>query len=93
MKITYSIPKSFSTVQWVNIRFDKTLEYNYTPDMTELMKDSSVTVPDKDFLTKYDSCAHHYNRKSPEGCKKRSKASQRAILVYLKSRPEDVEIY
>lgn len=80
---------------WADIIFCKTLKYDYTPDMTEILKDSSVAVPEKYFLTKYDVCAfrYHYNREPPSGCRIRCPFPTRAVLAYLQSNPEDVKKY
>nr|UQS95390.1 MAG: RNA-dependent RNA polymerase [Tolviot virus] len=43
--------------EWAKVIFDKTLEYDYSPDMSELIKDSSSAVPLDAWPSMYDRCA------------------------------------
>lgn len=74
---------------WLGIRLEKNFDYDYSLDVTELLKDSSLAPPRKLWFTAYDPCAFKilHNQDKP---KTGHKYESRVIIRYLKGRPNEL---
>lgn len=73
---------------WSNVVFSKTLNYDFTPDQTELIKDSALAPPFKYWYTMFDKCCfkYRYNKKCPViSQEEKDKFTTRTIESFLKS--------
>lgn len=79
------IPKSMMKKYelWGTIVFDKNLEFDFCPDQTELLKDSSTAVNKSAWPTMYDKCAFRklYNKDYPTSGDKTQ--DSRTLYAYL----------
>lgn len=76
-------------IAWSKVEFEQTLEYDYTIDSTELIKDSAAAAPMSEYTTTYDKCAyfHRYNKLPPPVHRK---SPTRVITAFLQGSPEDL---
>lgn len=81
------IPASFNTRYdiWKEVVFDKNFEYDYTPDQTELLRDSALCLPLRYWSQQYDSCMYQilYNKPPPPRFREKHKANTRTINAFL----------
>lgn len=68
---------------WFQIVFDKNFEYDYSPDTTELLKDSSCSEEFKYCSSSYDSCAFQQYHGVQKPYVNRNKKSTRVIDIFL----------
>jgi hypothetical protein len=78
---------------WSKIEFYKTLEYDYTPDTSELMKDSAAAPSLDSWGSIFDECAFRnlYGKVKPPSCGIPSKSPLRVIDGYLNDPVDSVE--
>nr|DBA44204.1 TPA_asm: RNA-dependent RNA polymerase [forcipomyiae 1 virus] len=76
---------------WSNVVFAKTLEYNFTPDQSEIQKDSSVAAPLSCWGSQYDVCAwsYHYGKTQPPPSSKTSPET-RTLGHFLRADEDEV---
>lgn len=80
---------------WEQIIFGKTFEYDYTPDMVELLKDSACANPLSAWGKGYDRCGFNilYGKQPPPSTYVSPNPITRVILAYLKSHPDALREY
>lgn len=78
---------------WENLEFKKNFEYDYTPDQTELLRDSALCLPLKYWSQQYHACMFKilYGKKPPGDFRKEHKAETRTIRAFFKSTPDKVK--
>lgn len=76
---------------WKKIKFGKCFDYDYSPDQSELIKDSAAAVNQSAWSSMYDPCAFRsrYNKMPPPRAK--IMHPTRVILKYLNSTPEELK--
>nr|QPL15328.1 RNA-dependent RNA polymerase [Hymenopteran anphe-related virus OKIAV72] len=91
-KMNHNLPKSLSRdlMLWKQVRFDKTFEYDYTPDTTELLKDTAAAHPMDQWFNQYDHCAFKILYNKPKPSYSGGKSSPRVIETYLTQDAEGV---
>nr|AOR51366.1 RdRp [Bolahun virus variant 1] len=52
---------------WSQVRFDRTLEFDYSPDLSDVTKDSAAALKKSQWPNLFDECAfrYHYGKPSP----------------------------
>lgn len=52
---------------WGEIQFDKTLDFDYSPDLSDITKDSAAALKKSQWPNLFDECAfhYHYDKSSP----------------------------
>ncbi|AJG39227.1 RNA-dependent RNA polymerase [Xincheng Mosquito Virus] len=75
---------------WAKIRFKKNFEFNYSPDLSEITKDSSCAPNRSALATQYDRCSYRYlYNKKPPTLKPGTKIGYlRSIEAYIKAEPD-----
>lgn len=75
------------------LTFAKNFEYNYTPNQTELLKDSALAHPLRGWAKQFDRCAFKKtnNQKPPPSFYAIKDYQVRTIPAFLKSTPEKVK--
>lgn len=70
---------------WGLLTFEKTLHFNYSPDLAEITKDSACAVEYQELPSTFDRCAfrYHYNKDPPYYS---SNESYRSVLRHLSRR-------
>lgn len=73
---------------WGQIEFDKTLHFNYSPDLAEITKDSACAVEFQEWPSTFDRCAfrYHYNKDPPYYGG--NKSHRRVIEAFIKAEPD-----
>lgn len=76
---------------WSRVRFGKVFEYDYSPDQSELIKDSAAAVNESSWAKMYDPCAfrNNYGKDPPPSAD--SLHPTRILLAYLNSTPDEVK--
>ncbi|QNS17450.1 RNA-dependent RNA polymerase [Serbia mononega-like virus 1] len=77
---------------WSQVRFKKCLDFNYCPDASELVKDSSTATNSSAWSDMYDRCAFYmrYNRGYPKHQKGKRIYTSRTIEHYLQADEDEV---
>lgn len=80
---------------WEQVIFGKTFEYDYTPDMVELLKDSACANPLSAWGKGYDRCGFNilYGKEPPPSTYTSPNPITRVVLAYLKSHPDALREY
>lgn len=88
LEIPHSLNKQYHL--WRQIRFAKTLNYDFTPDQTELLKDSATCSNLSSWPANYDRCAFKilYNKDPPNYPPPTSES--RTIGAFLNATPDEV---
>ncbi|QBK47210.1 RdRP [Anopheles darlingi virus] len=75
---------------WNSIVFSQTLDFDYSPDLSELTKDSACAVPLSQWPSMYDRCAYkyHYGKDMPRYDKK--KCHTRVVMAFLEADEDKV---
>lgn len=75
------LEKSYSI--WARVKFNKVFSYDYSPDTTELIKDSSAAEEFPHWAADYDNCAfqHLYGKRKPpvDPTRKQTRVMQRFL--------------
>ncbi|QBK47216.1 RdRP [Anopheles marajoara virus] len=76
---------------WNEVVFDKTLEFDYVPDPSELSKDSACAVPLSQWPSMYDKCAYmfHYGKPMPLFAEKKD-CYKRVIMAFLNAEEDKI---
>lgn len=76
---------------WQRVRFQQNLNYDYSPDQGELIKDSAAALNLSAWAQMYDPCAFKVLYNKPPPPKEEVIYSPRVILQYLVSTPDEVK--
>ncbi|UHM27522.1 MAG: RNA-dependent RNA polymerase [Sanya Ischnura senegalensis xinmovirus 1] len=91
--LTHREDENLNILEWRNVKLLRNFDYCTQPDMTELLKDSSLAPQRHLWTTSYDHCAfkHLYGQDKP---RLSEIPGRRTILEYLRSTPEfPIQIY
>lgn len=75
---------------WAKLRFRKNFEFNYSPDLSEITKDSSCAPNRSALATQYDRCSYRYlyNKRPPTLSPGTKVGYLRSIEAYIKAEPD-----
>lgn len=81
---------SLSYKDWNTIIFMETFNFDYSPDTSELLKDTSLAPPQSEWFHSYDHCAFKilYNQNKPFLI---DPEETRTLLRYLKGHPDELK--
>lgn len=75
--------------EWTSVNFTKTFDYDYTPDTSELIKDTAVAPPRSSWFQSYDVCGfkNKWSKRRPYYVQ----SETRCILRYLKGDKTEID--
>lgn len=78
---------NISLHDWTSVHFEKTFDYDFTPDTSELMKDTFISPLRSNWYQSYDHCAskNRWNKNRPRYVQEET----RCVLRYLKGYQEE----
>ena len=76
---------------WSEIKFSKLFDYDYSPDTSELIKDSAAALPMSHWFIPYDHCAFKHLHGKPKPRSQTKPPGTRIIDLFLKGGEHDLE--
>ena len=79
---------------WHEIEFSKIFDYDFSPDTSEILKDSSLASPFSEWFSNYDPCAFSniYGKKKPKFLTGKARSTTRTMKRFLVGHPRETEI-